>query len=251
MRPSASSRARLSIGEVLGRLRDDFPGLNISKIRFLEAEGLIEPERTPSGYRKFSHEDVERLRYVLTCQREHYLPLKVIREHLDAIDRGLEPPALTGSSVPQVPRVVLDGDGYPAAESFGSGGGELRLSRNELLTTAEIEDSLLDQLEIYGLVRPRLGASGGTAPGSAPYDGDALVIAKTAGELAAFGLEPRHLRAFKTAADREIGLVEQVVSPMRRGRDATASARAEEVIAQMAALSVRLHATLVRAALRA
>jgi DNA-binding transcriptional MerR regulator len=247
VRQAASSRARLSIGEVLAQLRGEFPGLNISKIRFLEAEGLIEPERTPSGYRKFSHQDVERLRYVLTCQREHYLPLKVIREHLDAIDRGLEPPALNGSSVPQVPRVVLDGDGYPAAETFGSGGGELRLSRNELLTSAQIEDSLLEQLETYGLVRPRHGAAGG----SAPYDGDALVIAKTAGELASFGLEPRHLRAFKTAADREIGLVEQVVSPMRRGRDAAASARAEEAITQMAALSVRLHATLVRAALRA
>jgi DNA-binding transcriptional MerR regulator len=248
VRQAASSRARLSIGEVLGQLRNDFPGLNISKIRFLEAEGLIEPERTPSGYRKFSHADVERLRYVLTCQREHYLPLKVIREHLDAIDRGLEPPALTGSGGPQVPRVVLDGDGYPAPESFGSlgEGAELRLSRNELLTTAQIEDSLLEQLENYGLVRPRAG----TGHGSAPYDGDALVVAKTAGELAAFGLEPRHLRAFKTAADREIGLVEQVVSTMRRGRDSAAAARAEEAIAQMAALSVRLHATLVKVALR-
>jgi DNA-binding transcriptional MerR regulator len=251
VRQAASSRARLSIGEVLAQLRDDFPGLNISKIRFLEAEGLIEPERTPSGYRKFSHQDVQRLRYVLTCQREHYLPLKVIREHLDAIDRGLEPPALNGSSVPQVPRVVLDGDGYPAAETFGPGSGELRLSRNELLTSAQIEDSLLEQLETYGLVRARTGSAGAATPGAAPYDGDALVIAKTAGELASFGLEPRHLRAFKTAADREIGLVEQVVSPMRRGRDTAASARAEEAIAQMAALSVRLHATLVRAALRA
>jgi DNA-binding transcriptional MerR regulator len=244
MRQSASTRARLSIGEVLAQLRGDFPGLNISKIRFLEAEGLIEPERTPSGYRKFSHQDVERLRYVLTCQREHYLPLKVIREHLDAIDRGLEPPALSGTSGPQVPRVVLDGDGYPTPESFGAlgDGAELRLSRNELLTAAQIEDPLLEQLETYGLVRPRQGA--------APYDGDALVIAKTAGELAVFGLEPRHLRAFKTAADREIGLVEQVVSPLRRGRDAGASARAEEAVGQLAALSVRLHATLVKAALR-
>jgi DNA-binding transcriptional MerR regulator len=246
MRQPATSRARLSIGEVLGQLRGDFPGLNISKIRFLESEGLIEPERTPSGYRKFSHQDVERLRYVLTCQREHYLPLKIIREHLDAIDRGLEPPALNGAGGPQVPRVVLDGDGYPTPESFGADASDLRLSRDELLTSAQIEDSLLEQLETYGLVRPRVGA----AHRSAPYDGDALVIAKTAGDLAAFGLEPRHLRAFKNAADREIGLVEQVVSPMRRSRDAAASARAEEAIAQMAALSVRLHATLVKAALR-
>ncbi len=241
------SRARMNIGEVLDRLRPDFPGITIPKIRFLEDKGLIKPERTPSGYRKFSGADVDRLRYVLTCQREHYLPLKVIREHLDAIDRGLEPPALSGAAGPQVPRVVLDGDGYPAPESFAADVSELRLSRNELLTTAQIEDALLEQLETYGLVRP----STGSAHRAAPYDGDALVIAKTAGELAAFGLEPRHLRAFKTAADREIGLVEQVVSPMRRGRDAGASARAEEAISQLAALSVRLHATLVKAALRA
>lgn len=244
MRQSASTRARLSIGEVLEQLRGDFPGLNISKIRFLEAEGLIEPERTPSGYRKFAASDVDRLRYVLTCQREHYLPLKVIREHLDAIDRGLEPPALNGAAGPQVPRVVLDGDGYPTADAFrpDAQGAELRLSRRELVSAAEIDDALLEQLETFGLVRPRQGR--------APYDGEALMVAKTAGELAAFGLEPRHLRAFKTAADREVGLVEQVVSPMRRGRDSGASARAEDAIAQLAALSVRLHATLVKAALR-
>src|SRR3954467_6510116 len=128
MRPSASSRARLSIGEVLGQLRPDFPGLNISKIRFLEAEGVIEPERTPSGYRKFSHRDVERVRYVLTSQREHYLPLKVIKEHLDAIDRGLEPPSAHESG-PQVPHVVLSGDGFPSPESFAADASELRLSR--------------------------------------------------------------------------------------------------------------------------
>ena len=231
----------MSIGEVLEKLRPDFPGLNISKIRFLEAEGLIEPERTPSGYRKFTHQDVDRLRYVLTCQREAYLPLKVIREHLDAIDRGLEPPALNGSSVPQVPRVVLAGDGLPSPEAFGADATELRLSRTELLTAAQIEDTLLEQLEAFGLVRPRQGA--------APYDGDALVIAKTAGELAAFGLEPRHLRVFKTAADREIGLVEQVVTPMRRSREAGATGRADVASAQIAALSVKLHATLVRAGL--
>ncbi len=231
----------MSIGEVLSLLRADFPEVSISKIRFLEAEGLIEPERTPSGYRKFSHRDVERLRYVLTSQREHYLPLTVIKDHLDAIDRGLEPPTIPGSG-PQVPRVVLAGDGYPTPDTFAPDSSELRLSRAEILAGAEIDEALLDQLETFGLVKPR--------PGSAHYDGDALVVAKTAGELAAFGIEPRHLRSFKNAADREVGLVEQVVSPMRRGRDAAAKARAEDAIVQMAALSVRLHATLVKAALR-
>ena len=241
MRAASSSRTRLSIGEVLSQLRPDFPEISISKIRFLEAEGLIEPERTPSGYRKFSHRDVERLRYVLTSQREHYLPLKVIKEHLDAIDRGLEPPAVTGTG-PQVPRVVLAGDGYPSPDAFAVDGAELRLSRAELLAAAEIDDAMLQQLENFGLVKPRQGGS--------HYDGEALVIAKTAGELAAFGLEPRHLRSFKNAADREIGLVEQVVSPMQRARDASAKARAEDTIKQMAALSVRLHATLVKSGLR-
>jgi len=231
----------MSIGEVLSLLRTDFPEISISKIRFLEAEGLIEPERTPSGYRKFTHRDVERLRYVLTSQREHYLPLKVIKEHLDAIDRGLEPPSVTGAG-PQVPRVVLAGDGYPAADSFTTDVSELRLSRAEVLSGAEIDEALLEQLEMFGLVKAR--------PGTNHFDGEALVIAKTAGELAAFGLEPRHLRAFKTAADREVGLVEQVVSPMRRGRDAGAKARAEDTIAQMSALSVRLHAALVKSGLR-
>ncbi|MGZ4476271.1 MAG: transcriptional regulator FtsR [Nocardioides sp.] len=231
----------MSIGEVLSQLRPDFPGLNISKIRFLEAEGLIEPERTQSGYRKFSHADVERLRYVLTAQREHYLPLKVIREHLDAIDRGLEPPEINGAG-PQVPRVVLAGDGYPTPDSFGPETSELRVSRAELLATCEIDEALLEQLEAYGLVKRRTG--------SAPYDGDALVIAKTAGELASFGLEPRHLRAFKTAADREVGLVEQVVSPMQRSREAGAAARAEDATKQIASLSVRLHAVLVKSGLR-
>jgi DNA-binding transcriptional MerR regulator len=231
----------MSIGEVLSLLRAEFPEISISKIRFLEAEGLIEPERTPSGYRKFSHRDVERLRYVLTSQREHYLPLKVIKEHLDAIDRGLEPPPVAGAG-PQVPRVVLAGDGSPSPESFSPEASELRLSRAELLAGAEIEENLLDQLETFGLVRTR--------PGSGHYDGDALMVAKTAGELAAFGIEPRHLRSFKTAADREVGLVEQVVAPMRRARDAGAKARAEETIKQMAALSVRLHAALVKSGLR-
>lgn len=231
----------MSIGEVLSLLRADFPEISISKIRFLEAEGLIEPERTPSGYRKFSHRDVERLRYVLTSQREHYLPLKVIKEHLDAIDRGLEPPPVTGAG-PQVPRVVLAGDGSPSPETFAPDASDLRLSRKELVEGAEIDDELLGQLETYGLVKPRSGSS--------YYDRDALVVAKTAGELASFGVEPRHLRAFKTAADREVGLVEQVVSPMRRSRDAGAKARADDAIAQLAALSVRLHAALVKSGLR-
>jgi DNA-binding transcriptional MerR regulator len=240
MQPAAASRARMNIGQVLDLLRTDFPGITIPKIRFLEDKGLIKPERTPSGYRKFSSDDVDRLRYVLRMQRDHYLPLKVIGEHLDAIDRGLEPPPIE-AVMPTVPKVALASDGLPSAESFNRNS-DLRLSRKELLKIAEVPEELLEQLEQFGLIRSR--------PGTGHFDSDALVIAKTAAELAEFGFEPRHLRAFKTAADREVGLVEQVVAPLKSGRDTAAAARAEETVAEIAALSVRLHATLVKSGLR-
>ena len=238
--PAGTHGARMNIGEVLDRLRPDFPGVTIPKIRFLEDKGLIKPERTPAGYRKFTHGDVDRLRYILTMQRDHYLPLKVIGEHLAAIDRGLEPPPIE-SVVPTVPKVALAADGLPSADSFRRRD-DVRLSRKELLKIAEVDEDLLDQLEQFGLIVPRQGTG--------HYDTDALVIAQTARELADFGFEPRHLRAFKTAADREVGLVEQVVAPQKRGRDASAKARAEETVSEIAALSVGLHATLVKAGLR-
>jgi DNA-binding transcriptional MerR regulator len=230
-----SSRRRLSIGEVLGALRPDFPDVTISKIRYLESEGLVEPERTPSGYRKFSSDDVERLRYVLTAQRENYYPLKVIRDHLDAMDRGLAPPELTTGS-PRVPQVVLAPD-VDGARAEGPG---LRLSRSELLAAAQIEEQLLDQIEGFGLL---------AAGRSGHYDAAALLVATTVGELAAYGLEPRHLRSIKSAADREADLVEQVVTPQRRQRDAAAKARADETVRQLSTLTLRLHTALVRKAL--
>jgi DNA-binding transcriptional MerR regulator len=237
---ATASHAFLSIGEVLAQLRPDYPDVTISKIRFLEAEGLIEPERTPSGYRKFSREDVARLRYVLTAQRDQYLPLRVIKAHLEAIDRGLEPPDAPGSG-PQVPRALVAADGLPGPDTFGRDTSELRLSRDELVDAAAIEPAQLSQLEQFGLVAARPGGF---------YDGNALVIAKTVAEMSRFGLEPRHLRAFRAAADREVGLVEQVVAPLVRQRNPEARARAEEVARELAALSVKLHATLVRSGLR-
>ncbi len=230
----------MSIGEVLGQLRPDFADITISKIRFLEAEGLVEPERTSSGYRKFSREDLARLRYVLSAQRDHYLPLRVIKEHLDALDRGLEPTAL-GSTGPRVPRALVAAEGLPSPESFLPDVSEIRLSRSELLDAAGLEEEQLAQLEQYALIAPRTGGS--------HYDGDALVIAKTVAEMWRFGIEARHLRPFKAAADREIGLVEQVVTPLVRQRNPEARARADEVVRELAALSVKLHATLVRAGL--
>lgn len=232
--------ALLNIGQVLDLLREEFPDeVSIPKIRFLEDKGLIKPDRTPAGYRKFSDADVTRLRYVLRMQRDHYLPLKVIGEHLDAIDRGMEPPPIE-PVVPTVPQVARGADGLPAPESFRRTD-RIRLSRKELVKISGVDEDLLTKLEEFGLVTPQP---------TGHYDTDALVIAEAARELASFGFEPRHLRAFKTAADREVGLVEQVVAPVRKGRDSAASARAEETVSEIAALSVRLHATLVKAGLR-
>jgi len=162
-----AGHVRLNIGEVLDQLRPDFPGVTIPKIRFLEDKGLIKPERTPSGYRKFSLTDIDRLRYILRMQRDHYLPLRVIGQHLDAIDRGMEPPPIE-PVVPTVPTVALAADGTPAPESF-TRRDNLRLSRKELVKIAEVPDELLTQLEQFGLITPRTGTG--------HYDTDALVIA--------------------------------------------------------------------------
>ncbi len=234
----------MSIGAVLALLRQEFPDVSISKIRFLEDQGLVEPERTPAGYRKFDHHDVERLRYVLGVQRDQYLPLRVIRDHLDALDAGVESPVARGG--PGSPRLVPPPDEPPPR-------GEKRLSRAQLLSAAEIDESVLADLESHGLVTPRAAGSGGLGSDRSAagprYDADALLIARTAGELAGFGIEPRHLRAFRSAADREAGLVEQVVSPLRRQRGTEAAARAEETTREVSGLCVRLHAALVKAAL--
>src|SRR4051794_3523808 len=220
----------MSIGEVLTALRPDFPDVTISKIRFLEEQGLIDPERTPSGYRKFTHTDVERLRFVLSVQRDHYLPLRVIRDHLDALDAGLDPAPLPGA--PRMPRLVPD---VPAAQSPAS------YTRRELLAAADAQEPLLAELESYGLTAQRAGGG---------YDAEALAVLRAAAGLARFGIEPRHLRPFRTAADREAGLVEQVVAPLRRQRGPEAAGRADETAREVAALCARLHAALVSNALQ-
>jgi DNA-binding transcriptional MerR regulator len=230
------ARAYLSIGEVLSKLRGDFPDVTISKIRFLESEGLIDPQRTPSGYRKFTNTDLDRLRYVLTAQRDQYLPLKVIKDNLDALDRGLQPATTPGAIA--APRLAtVDGEFAPSNFVQDS---ELRLSRAELLEASALDEKQLAELESYGLVTIR----------GRYYGSDALSVAKAVAEIAAFGIEARHLRAFKTAADREVGLVEQVITPLLRQKNSDAKARAEEVQRELASLSVRLHAALVASGLQ-
>ena len=227
-------RAYLSIGEVLSKLRIDFSDITISKIRFLESEGLIEPQRTPSGYRKFTNSDLERLRFVLLAQRDQYLPLRVIKENLDALDRGLIPASTIGGVA--TPRLATQ-NGEIA--DLASDEQDLRLTRNEILSAAAISDDQLTEIESYGLITIR----------GRHYDADALTIAKTIVSISAFGIGARHLRAFKTAADREIGLVEQVTTPIRSQKGSEAKAKADEVEKEIASLSIKLHASLVRAGL--
>ncbi|WP_254813045.1 transcriptional regulator FtsR [Streptomyces cavourensis] len=223
----------VSIGTVLTRLREEFPEVTISKIRFLEAEGLVEPQRTPSGYRKFAPGDVERLAQVLRMQRDHYLPLKVIREHLDALDRGEQP-------VLPAPGAQRDlGDGV---WEVGPGGATAaRIGRAELLAAAQVDEEELAEWESYGIV---------VAAPEGGYDAEMVTVAKLVADLGRFGLEPRHLRAMRASADREAGLVEQLVAPLRLHRNPQTRAHAEATANELAELSVRLHAALVQTALR-
>ncbi|GEC06990.1 MerR family transcriptional regulator [Streptomyces spinoverrucosus] len=229
---AAAGSGLMSIGTVLNVLREEFPEVTISKIRFLESEGLIEPQRTPSGYRKFSADDVERLGHVLRMQRDHYLPLKVIREHLEAMERGEQ------VRLPTLGR-QRDGEAVPAVEA-SDGPTAARIGRAELLAAAGIGEQELVEWESYGLVTP-------VADGV--YDAEAVTVAALVVELGRFGIEPRHLRAMKAAADREAGLVDQVVAPLKRHRNPQTRAHAEARTKELAGLTVKLHAALVQSAL--
>ncbi|MEU4553618.1 transcriptional regulator FtsR [Micromonospora violae] len=228
----------MSIGEVLGQLRVDFPDTTISKLRFLEAEGLVEPQRTAAGYRKYSWDDVARLRFVLTAQRDKYLPLRVIREQLAQWDSAGEQP---GRSRPALVAVGPDG-AVPGRESVEPAeSSQVRLGRADLVARSGIDESTLVELE-------RLGVLVSDPPGW--YDADALIIASAVAGLASYGLEPRHLRGYRTAADREVGLFAQLVAPLARQSDPAARARAAETARELVALSEQLHAALVRVGLR-
>jgi DNA-binding transcriptional MerR regulator len=243
-------RDGLSIGAVLTQLRPDFPDVTISKIRFLESEGLISPARTESGYRQFTAGDVERLRFVLAAQRDHYLPLKVIREQLAAADGGLpHPVSAAGRPLVAVHDLPAPAVAHPAVLDpavFGSTpsgtGADTRLSRDELAAEAGVDHELLTELEQYGLLR---------ADPAGRYDLDDVAVAATARAMADFGIEPRHLRAFRASADREVGLLAQIVAPLHRNRDPATRAHGEEMGRELAALSVTLHTLLVKAGLRA
>ncbi|WP_199523725.1 transcriptional regulator FtsR [Micromonospora craterilacus] len=227
----------MSIGEVLAELRADFPDVTISKLRFLEAEGLVEPQRTAAGYRKYGWDDVARLRFVLTAQRDQYLPLRVIREQLAQWDASGEAPERSRPALVAVgPDGEVPGRGATPVES-----GQVRLDRTQLVARSGIDESTLGELE-------RLGLLVSDPPGW--YDADALIIAQAVAGLAAYGFQPRHLRGYRTAADREVGLFAQLVAPLARQSDPAARARAAETARELVALSQQLHAALVRVGLR-
>jgi DNA-binding transcriptional MerR regulator len=214
----------LSIGEVLSALKRDFPDISISKIRFLEAEGLVTPARTPSGYRRFTTHDVHRLKQVLVLQRDQYLPLKVIREQLEA--GAPDPAPVAGSGL--------------APEDYRPGAGRVRLTRGELAEESALSEAQVGQLEEIGLL---------WATPAGHYDEDALAIATVVARLSAYGIEARHLRPFRVVTDREAGLVAQMATPYANPRDRDGRARQQEVIRELAALLVTLHAALLRAEL--
>lgn len=241
-----AARSLLSIGDVLSDLRRDFPDTTISKIRFLESIGLVEPVRTSANYRKFSRNDVERLRFILGAQRDRYLPLKVIRAELEAMDRDAAGPVTNGARSSERatagPRLVGGIDAAPSPESFARDRSRTRLTRVELAEQSGLTDDTLTALESYALVMPRSGTT--------HYDAEALAVATAVAALSRYGLEPRHLRGFRTAADRELGLIEQLITPLDRQRNPDSRARATEVARELAAACLRLHAALITAGMR-
>jgi DNA-binding transcriptional MerR regulator len=219
------ARAYFGIGEVLAQLRAEFPDVSVSKIRFLETEGLIQPARSPSGYRKFGPADVERLRYILTAQRDRYLPLRVIKDQLDADgqDRG------TGRVSP-----------HPAlADRAAGSAGPAALTRRDLLEATGLDEARLAELEDFGLVR-RNGRH---------YGPDALAATRAIVALDRYGVQARHLRVLRASAERETALIEQVVAPILRQRTPGARDRAGQTAREIAAVTLRLHTALIQAAL--
>ena len=238
--PDRPAFAGMSIGAVLDLLRGDFPDVTISKIRFLEAEGLVTPERTASGYRRFTAYDCARLRFILTAQRDQYLPLKVIKAALDAQSDGELP--RTGSSY-GVPRLVpVDAEFVESAAGLsGVAPAQVRLRREDLLARSGIDEALLIELIKASVIKP------GTA---GFFDEHSVVIAQCASALAEYGVEPRHLRAFRSAADRQSDLIAQIAGPVVKAGKAGARDRADDLAREVAALAITLHTSLIKSAVR-
>ena len=293
-----ADRAHLSIGEVLSLVQEDFPDVTISKIRFLESQGLLDPERTPSGYRKFYSGDIERLQWILTQQRDHFLPLKVIRERLDEWDATGTRPATEGpgpstdespaaeaeatradvltASRPEpdepdprhaaaslaaasaieveqrreVPQPAPEPEPLPPSEPVPAPAGDFRvgpsstsLTAQELADRVGVDVSVVAELEGYSLIESRR-----IGPESY-FEPSAIAVAEACRRFLDHGMEVRHLRMYKIAAEREAGVFEQLVMPLLKQRNPAAKARAVEMVRSLAEVGEAMHAALLRNAL--
>lgn len=243
-----------TIGEVLNQLKDDFEDITISKIRFLESEGLVSPDRTESGYRKFSDDDVNRLRFILTAQRDHYLPLKVIRDQLDRLDAGEVPvqPVTTDADAVVGPTVgpadlsrALDAALTSSADRLLESDGEaVTFDATQLADAAGLPVPDVRSLREYGLI-------GRGQPDANTFGAGDLLVARAARDLLGTGLEPRHLRMYLQFVDREVALFEQLVTPLLRQRNPDARRRAAEQLERLATLTGRMQRAMLTASLRA
>jgi DNA-binding transcriptional MerR regulator len=227
-----ASRDYLSIGEVLVTLKPEFPDITISKIRFLESEGLIDPERTASGYRKFYDRDVQRLRTILKLQRDEYLPLRVIRERLDGA--GPERDSAAGEGGP--PAEPEDEVSEPATT--------LQMTADEVAAATGVDVDVVESLVSFGLLRPEV------AGGQRVFGGDDVVVLRIVKDFFKYGVEPRHLTMYRHFAEREAALFEAIILPMLRQRNPDARRAATDSLVDLAKLSRKLKQALLRTNLR-
>jgi len=234
----AGTRNYQSIGEVLVAVKTEFPDITISKIRFLESEGLITPERTPSGYRKFYVDDVDRLKSILRMQRDEYLPLKVIKERLvqsDAVDEGADVD-LEGASA--------EGEGASVSEELAEAPTGLQMSLEEMSAATGVDRERIKELESFGIVCTH-GPEGGRY-----YDGEDYIVLSIVKDFLRHGIEPRHLTMYKHFADRESSFFEALVAPTLRQRNPDARRAATQTLTDLSATSRKFKQALLRNALR-
>jgi len=238
VRKMAGTRNYQSIGEVLVAVKTEFPDITISKIRFLESEGLITPERTPSGYRKFYVDDVDRLKSILRMQRDEYLPLKVIKERLvqsDAVDEGADV-ELEGASA--------EGEGASVSEELAEAPTGLQMSLEEMSAATGVDRERIKELESFGIVCTH-GPEGGRY-----YDGEDYIVLSIVKDFLRHGIEPRHLTMYKHFADRESAFFEALVAPTLRQRNPDARRAATQTLTDLSVTSRKFKQALLRNALR-
>jgi DNA-binding transcriptional MerR regulator len=234
----AGTRNYQSIGEVLVNVKTEFPDITISKIRFLESEGLITPERTPSGYRKFYVEDVERLKSILRLQRDEYLPLKVIKERL------LKAESDDDGETPTIEQAASGGEPGGGGEDLAEAPTGLQMSLEEMAAATGVDRERIKELETFGIVCTH-GPEGGRY-----YDGDDYVTLTIVKDFLRFGIEPRHLTMYKHFADRESAFFEALVAPTLRQKNPDARRAATQTLGELTSTSRKFKQALLRNALR-